>query len=233
MAVVEDDERLAQLLRLLRRRGNLTQAQLADRAGIPRRVVQLIEGGNAQRVRLGDLRRSFDGVDARARLTTWWRGAAADRLLDARHAELAEHAIRVLQLRDWLTKSEVTFSEYGERGSIDIFGAHERRRAVLVGEVKSDIGSLEETNRVLDAKERLAPKLAIEHFGFMPRFIGRLLILPDEMRLRRLIERHAATMGSVYPARGRDVRAWLRHPEHSIRGIWFLSDARPASVASS
>jgi len=232
VTALEDDERLAQLLRLLRRHADLTQVKLADAAGVPRRIVQLIEAGDAGMVRLDDVRKAFGGVDARARLTTWWHGAAADRLLDARHAELVERAIGVLRRRSWQTKAEITFSEWGERGSIDIFGALRAARAILVGEVKSDIGSLEELNRVLDVKQRLGGKLAIEQFGFRPHVIGRILILPDEMRLRRLVERHAATMASIYPARGREVRAWLRHPDRSIGGIWFLSDARSKSNAS-
>ena len=44
------------------------------------------------------------------------------------------------------------------------------------------------------------------------------------MTLRRVAERHASTLSAVYPQRGREIRAWLRHPAGSISGLWFLSN---------
>jgi len=31
-------------------------------------------------------------------------------------------------------------------------------------------------------------------------------------------------MNVLYPIRGREVRAWLRHPDRAIGGIWFVSE---------
>jgi hypothetical protein len=139
------------------------------------------------------------------KLTAWWNGAAADRLLDERHAGLVERLVGVLQRRRWLAPVEVTFADFGERGSIDVFGGLPSRRAVAVFEVKTDIGSLEETNRILDVKERLAPRIAASRFGWRPAVIGRILVLPDDLTLRRLIARHERTMRSIYPAGSREV----------------------------
>jgi hypothetical protein len=83
---------------------------------------------------------------------------------------------------------------------------------------------MEEMNRTLDIKVRLAPRLWQERFGWHPRIVGRVLILPEDRSIRRIVERHAATMATVYPARSREVRAWLRRPDRALRGIWFLSD---------
>jgi hypothetical protein len=184
----------------------------------------MIEGGDVGMIPLDRTRRIFDAAGGRARLSTFWNGAIADRLLDEAHARIVERALAVFQARGWTTAVEVSFSEYGERGSIDIFAARPSARAIAVAEVKSDLGSLEETNRVLDMKERLAPKLAERVFDFRPRTVGRLLILPDRSTLRRVIEDHTRTMGAVYPARGREVRRWLRDPTVPLRGIWFLSE---------
>ncbi|HLX35233.1 MAG TPA: hypothetical protein VKR30_08325 [Candidatus Limnocylindrales bacterium] len=231
-----EDERLGRLLRLLRRRFGTTQAALAARAEVPRLDIIRVEAGRAGAIRLDRLRRIFDAGGARGRWHVVWNGAAADRLLDERHAALVERAVTVLQRRGWTTAPEVSFAEFGERGSIDILAARPARRAIAVVEVKSDLGSIEETNRVLDAKERLSPRLALARFGWQPAVVGRLLVLPDEDRLRRLVARHERTMSAVYPARGPAVRAWLRTPGHPLRGIWFLSevrypDARPPSKA--
>jgi len=141
-----------------------------------------------------------------------------------------ERAIGVLRRRQWATLAEVTFSEFGERGSIDILAARESARAVAICEVKSDFGSLEETNRILDVKERLAPVIAQRVLGWRPAVVGRLLIVPDRLTIRRIVERHASTMDTVYPARSREVRRWLRDPAQPLRGIWFLSEVRDADL---
>jgi hypothetical protein len=202
----------------------MTQRALAAVAGVPREDVMRIEAGSMGRVTFDRTRRLFEVLGGRVRPSVWWNGAAADRLLDERHAALVERAVAVFRSRGWRTEVEVSFAEYGERGSIDILGAQVELHAVAVAEVKSDLGSLEETNRILDVKDRLAPKIAYDRFGWRPSVIGRILIMPDEDRLRRLVDRHAATMGSAYPARGREVRAWLRRPDRRLRGIWFLSE---------
>jgi transcriptional regulator with XRE-family HTH domain len=227
-----DDDRAARLLVLLRRRTRTTQAAIAVRAGVPRLDVIRVEAGAAGSVRLDRLRRIFEAAGARGRFGVWWNGAAADRLLDERHAALVERAVIALERRGWTTAVEVSFAEFGERGSIDILAGRRTRRAVAVIEVKSDLGSLEDTNRVLDVKERLGPRVATARFGWSPAVVGRLLVLPDEDRLRRLIARHERTLAAVYPARGGELRAWLRSPDRALRGIWFISEVRNSDMAS-
>ena len=224
-----EDERLGLLLRAIRRRTGQRQADIAEVAKVPRRDVVLIEAGHAGSVPLDRVRRVFAATDGRARVTTWWNGAAADRLLDERHAALVERALAVMKQRGWQTAVEVTFSEFGERGSIDILGGHPSSRVVAVCEAKSVVGSIEETNRMLDTKVRLAPRLAAARFGWTPSSIARLLILAADSTTRRTVEQHALTMASVYPARSREVRAWLRRPRGSLSGIWFVSEVRDAN----
>jgi transcriptional regulator with XRE-family HTH domain len=219
----DDDERLGLLLRKLRRRAGQTQAQLAAVAQIPIDDVSAIETGQVGRVRVDRVRAAFGGVDGRLYLRPWYMGAAADRLLDEDHAAIVEEAASVFARRVWRPEVEVTFSEFGERGSIDLFAAYEATRTVVVCEMKSAFGSLEETNRSLDVKVRLAPGIAERVFGWQPAFVGRLLIVPDQSPIRRVVRVHAATMTSLYPARSRQIRAWLRKPDCDIAGIWFLS----------
>ncbi len=219
-----EDERLAQIVRLIRGEIGWTQVQLASASGVPLNDVKAIEAGSADRVQLGRIRRILEAQEGRARLVPWWNGAAADRLVDEGHAALVERCVAVLRARGWQAEVEVSFSEYGERGSIDILGCHEQRRAVAVCEVKTALGSLEETNRVLDAKERLAPKVVKKRLGWTPSVVGRILIVPRTSRIRHVIDTHRATMESIYPARSRDVRAWLRSPDSALRGIWLVAE---------
>ncbi len=219
-----DDERLGELLRTIRKRSGVTQETLAGKADIPVDDVIDIESGRIGKVKVDRARRAFAAVEARLRMNAWWNGAAADQLLDREHASTVEAAASVLRRRGWQTKVEVTFSEFGERGSIDLFALHEKTYAVAVCEIKSTFGSLEETNRSLDVKVRLAPKLAARTFGVRPTHLGRLLILPSSSTARSIVRRHEVTMTSAYPARSRDIRTWLRAPDRSISGIWFLSN---------
>lgn len=218
-----DDDRLAKASRALRREQQKTQRDLAI-GGRSREFVLRLESGGAGALRLDDIRDHFEALGARVRVSAWWNEAALDRLLDARHAELVETTIGILRSHGWRTEAEVTFSEFGERGSIDVMAGHECSRSIFIGEVKTAWGSIEETNRRLDAKARLGPALALQRFGWRPAAVARVLVMPEDRTLRRTAARHAQTMASVNPARGREVRAWLRSPALNLRALWFLSE---------
>jgi hypothetical protein len=227
-----DDERLSDLVRLIRRELRISQVQLAAVAHVPLNDLKRIEAGKAGYVRLNRVRRVLEAEGGRARLVPWWNGAAADRLLDSRHAALVERVVALLKARGWEVQVEVSFSEFGERGSIDILALKPDARVAIMIEVKTAIGSLEETNRVLDAKVRLAPILISKRYGWRPAIVGRLLVVPSTSTVRRVVDAHASTMESIYPARSREVRAWLRRPTSPVSGIWFVSDGRNASSVS-
>jgi hypothetical protein len=218
-----EDERLGQLLRAIRRRSGQRQVDLAHAAGVPREDVIRVESGRAGDIGVDHVRRLFAASGGRLRITAWWNGAAADRLLDEGHAALVERVLQVLRRRGWATVVEATFSEYGERGAIDVLAGHPARHAIAVCEVKTALGSIEETNRTLDAKVRLAPRLATARFGWPPAMVGRVLILPATSTARRTVARHVMTMATVYPTRGRELRQWLWTPDRSIGGLWFVS----------
>jgi hypothetical protein len=218
-----DDGRLARASRLLRQRQQLRQPDLVI-PGRSRHFTRRLEAGLAGELRLGDLREHFAVMGARLRVSVWWNGALLDRLLDEEHAGIVETAVGEVRRYSWFVDTEVTFSEFGERGSIDLFGRQEVKRAVLVGEVKSAWGSMEETLRSLDVKERLAPKICFQRWGWRPISVGKVLILPEERTARRVAQRHARTLGAALPARNRQVRAWLRRPDGPLRGLWFLTD---------
>lgn len=188
-------------------------------------MAQEIEAGRAGKLRLDLVRAHFAGLDATVRVTAWWNGAALDRLIDERHAAVVERTARTLARYDFRVATEVSFNDYGDRGSIDVFGGHDRTRAAFVGEAKSEWGSLEETIRRLDIKIRVAPKLAMTTFGWRASIVAGVLIFPEDRTARRIAVAYAATLGASVPSRSRDVRKWLRQPSGNVRGIWFLTDA--------
>ena len=181
-----EDDRLARSSRALRRELGLTQEDLLKR-GRPVRLTHALESGRAGSMRLGDIRDHFAALGATVRIATWWNGGALDRLVDSRHAAVVEILVRNLDAMRWQVRTEVSFSFYGERGSIDIFAAREDLGAVFLGEAKSEWGSIEETLRVNDVKTRLAKEVSEKTFGFRPTHVGSALVFPDDMTLRRVL----------------------------------------------
>jgi hypothetical protein len=130
-----------------------------------------------------------------------------------------------------MTMTEVTFSRYGERGSIDLLGWHSPTRTLLVVEVKSSIASVEELLRRLDVKARLGPVIAHERWGVRTARASRLVVFPDDRTERRRVARQAAVLDRALPERGRDVISWLTEPAGELSGIVFVTPT-PASGAS-
>lgn len=226
---IVDGYRLGRLHRILRQRAGFTQEALALKCGVGRWKIIKLEAGEFDDLRVGDVERSLGALDARLDVRAWYHGAAADRLLDQSHAALVGAAVELLRAYDWTAQVEVSFSNYGDRGSIDVLGWHAPSRALVVEEIKSELGSIEGTLRPFDVKYRLAATIARDRFGWDPRVIGRFLVLPEERTARRAVERHAAVLNASLPARSRALRSWLRRPVGSIAGIWFLTDVGPVN----
>jgi transcriptional regulator with XRE-family HTH domain len=220
-----DDQRVGRALRVLRRRRQLRQADVAVAAGVSQSLISDIESGRVAGVTLGTLRRVFAAVDAGLEAQVLWRGPALDRLVDEDHASLVGLAADRLRRYRWdPVLLETTYSVYGERGSIDVLGGMERRLAVVFEEVKTSFASIEATLRKLDEKARLVrDRLGRERFGWQPRSVGRILLLPDDTSARRAVARHAATLDLTLPSRGAEVRRWLREPEGDLAGIVFVT----------
>lgn len=220
---------MGRMLRALRRRRGWRQLDLARRAGVSQSHVSAVERGHLGTSSLRTLRLLFEALEARLELVPSWRGAELERLLDADHARLVSAVARRLERLGWQPLLEVSYSEYGERGSIDVLALNARRRACFVIEVKTAVASSEAVGRKLDEKARLAPGIVERRLGWRPTAVGRAVVLAESMRLRRLVAREA-TLSRMFPASSAGLRAWLRRPAGSIAGLWFLSDSRARTV---
>lgn len=214
----------------LRRRRGWRQDDLAAAIGVSRGLVSRVERGRADRLTLRTLEGMIDALGARLVWYLDWHGERLDRLLDAAHADLVDQLVRELQSCGWVVATEVSFSIYGERGSIDVFAFYPPARAVLVSEAKSVIPDVSPTLMTLDRKARLAMGLARER-GWDGRSVSRLLVVREGATARRRVAEHEATFASAFPIRGVAVRRWLRDPSRGpISGLWFLSRATYASA---
>ncbi len=224
-----DDLGLGRTGRQLRLRLGWRQRDLGDRVGLSQGEISLFERGRLQGMPIGTIRRILGGMDAELVLFARWRGGDLDRLLDAGHARLCDDLASLLSAHRWEVAPEVSYSVYGERGSIDLLGWEPDTRTLLVIEVKTEIASVEGTFRKHDEKVRLAPTIALERFEWSARVVGRLLVLPEHRTIRRQVEDRPALFGRVYPARNVAIRRWLRAPDGPVAGLLFLphmSEAR-------
>jgi transcriptional regulator with XRE-family HTH domain len=223
-----DDVRVGRILRALRRRRGWTQAELATRCRVSQQSISVVERGHSSRHASATLRRIFGALDARWEPVVTWRGGELDRLLDEDHARLVGAVVRRLASWGWEIAVEVTYSEYGERGSIDVLGAHRERLAMVVVEVKSDLTVIDATVRKTDEKERLVRRsLGRERFGYAPRCVGRLLVLPATETGRRRVRGSATILDAAFPARGAEIRRWLEKPIGDQAGILFVPNTNP------
>lgn len=164
-------------------------------------------------------------VDIRLR----WNGEQLDRLLDEGHARLVEVVVLLLRASGWDVAVEVSFAEWGERGSIDVFAYHRLTGIVLVVEVKSILPDSQATIHGLDRKTRLAAKVAKDR-GWDCRGVARLLVVAASDTSRRRVSRLAGTYETAFPIRGAEVRRWIRDPRQPISGLMFVAYARQGSA---
>ncbi len=209
--------------RRLRQRARLTQLALSEKSGVPRWKIGRLEADDLAHLRFDEVSRCLAALGAELEVRALYRGAAADRLLDEGHAALVGVVVATLRRLGWEARVEVAFSEWGERGSYDILAWHAGARAVLVIEVKTELGSVEGTLRPLDVKVRLAPTVAQDRFGWRARLVGRALVMPEGRNGRRAVERHSVVLRAQLPATSRGLHTWLRAPVAEIGAIWFVS----------
>lgn len=217
------NRRVGEVHRRLRQRAQLTQRALSEMSGVPRWKIGDLEAGKLARLRFDEVGRCLSALGAQLEVRAVYRGAAADRLLDEGHAALVARIVEALRALGWEVRVEVAFNEWGERGSFDILAWHAKARALLVIEVKTELGSVEGTLRPLDVKVRLATTVARDRFGWNALFVGRALVMPEVRTSRRAVERHATVLRAQLPATSRQLHTWLRAPAGEIGAIWFVS----------
>jgi hypothetical protein len=77
--------------------------------------VSLIERGHLDGTSIRSLRQVVLALDAALGLEVRWRGGEVGRLLDEDHARLVGRVAEELQATGWAVRTEITYSEFGER----------------------------------------------------------------------------------------------------------------------
>jgi transcriptional regulator with XRE-family HTH domain len=226
---VLDRLRIGRSLRAIRIRSGLRQVDVAARARVSRAFVSKLERGAFRSTDLARVEAVCAALGADLDVRVRWRGEGLDRLLDEGHAALVDRIVAMLRTEGWEVALEVTFNDFGDRGSIDVFACHPREQHLLVAEVKSVVADAQGTLAPLDRKVRVAPKLARER-DWTAIQVSRLLVVAEGSTNRRRTERFGALFDAALPDRGWQVRRWLGAPDRPLNGLLFLSDAPRGSV---
>lgn len=227
-----DDMRFGAAIRAARIRRGWRQIDLAKAAGVSTGTITRLERGHAGRMTIEMVRRVAAVLDIRVELLPRSRAADLDRLVNAKHAALAEAVVaRLRRVRGWEVRPEVSFSVWGERGIVDVLAWHAGRSALLVIELKTEIVDVGELLGTLDRKRRLGREIAAP-IGWRPATVSAWLSVGDGMTNRRRITAHSATLRAALPDDGRQLRSWLLDPAGEVRALTFVSDGHPGAVRS-
>lgn len=223
-----DRFRFGRAIRALRQRRGWRQVDLARLSGLARSVVGRIELGQIGRIAYNDLEAAATALDGQLTLELRWRGEALGRLIDEEHAAVVDQLVELYRAARWEVAVEVSFSIFGERGSIDVLAWHPAVHVVAVNEVKASVPEAGATVIGVDRKSRLAPEVARER-GWRCRAVARFLVIRDNSTSRRRIAEHERLFRSAFPAGGRESLEWIRNPTaRPPSGLIFLPDSRPA-----
>ena len=127
-----DDVAIGRLVGVIRRRLGLRQADVAERAEVSQQLVSLLETGGLGTISLGAARAIVRAMGAELVVQVRWRGTEVDRVRDEGHAGVVAAVAALLEAEGWLTAAEVTYSTFGEGGSIDLLAFHPETRILLV-----------------------------------------------------------------------------------------------------
>lgn len=230
-----DDVAIGRLLRTIRITRGMRQVDVAASAGVSDSQVSRVETGRVADLRLVDLRAIAGALEVRIGLAATWRGGEADRIVNASHVALQQRVMGLLP-REWTAEAEVTFSIYGERGSIDILAWHRESRTVLVIEVKTELSDPGRLVAQVDRYRRLASAIAQERGWGIPATIGVWVVIAESSMNRRRLASAGSLVRTGLPDGFRALRSWLRTPTGPLRALSFLpyspvrGVARPATA---
>ena len=151
----------------LRVHKELRQQDVGGIAGLSRAVISRIERGLIDNLQVRWLDRAAAALGATIEIRLRWHGEQLDRLLDEAHAAIVDRTVSMLRATGWEVAVEVSFSIWGERGSIDVLAYRPSNRILLAIEVKSVVPDSQATLRDLNRKNRLAARV------WLPTGVGR------------------------------------------------------------
>jgi len=178
---------------------------------------------------LETLRRCLAVLEIRLDLNPRWRGADMDRFLDRGHAAAQAGWAALLRRLGWVVWVERSFSRFGERGRIDLFGWHPATRVALIIELKTELADAQGLFGTLDVRTRLAATVAQELGLGRPTRAVPMIVFTESMTTRRRVARLESLFTS-FDVRGKRALSWLRDPRATAGGLMIFSNVGSSSV---
>ena len=195
----------------------MRQEEVARAARVARPWVSHVERGRLGAITVDRLRAIAAALEIRLAVTATWRGADGARVVNERHSRMHElAAARLDRLPGWAYASEVTFSEWGERGMIDILAWHAASRTLLVIELKTEISDPAALIAQVDRHRRLAPQVGRAR-GWDQRHVACWVLVAESDFSRDQLARHRSMLRNAFPLDGRFLRRWIRDPRLAPR----------------
>ena len=188
---------IGQEIRQLREDAGISQARLARAAGISRAHLCEIEAGDSE-ASLAVLTALADALGASVSVRLY--PGTGPRIRDHLQAKILEALLRQLDGR-WKRFVEVPVYR-PVRGVIDLVLHDPPKSQIVVAEIHSEIRRLEQLVRWSNQKRDALPSAEMWQFaagGGLPTVSG-LLVLRSTPTTRALVEQHAATFETSYPA---------------------------------
>jgi transcriptional regulator with XRE-family HTH domain len=217
---------MGRLLRMLRLRKGWRQVDVAAKARLSPSAIGRHERGWCGSV--AALERHAAVFDMRVDVRLIGRGGDLARLADEEHAAIIESLAAWSREHGFVTEAEASFSEWGERGRIDLLAFDPRTGTLVIVEVKTLLVDLQDLFGALGVKTRLSSTIA-KRRGWHPRRTVTVLAVADTSANRTSVSRHR-TLFDVFEHRrlsisalGRDgarVLHWVR-PAAASRSSWI------------
>lgn len=218
-----EDAQLGARIKAVRLKLRRTQVGLAGDAGVRPIDISHLEHGVLDDLPLPMMRRIVSVLGMWIELKPKWQGVELDRLTSGAHDSLQRAVIeRFARLPGWVAVPEVTYSIFGERGSVDVLAWHEATRSLLVIELKTVLVGVGEIVRTLDQRERLATEIAAGR-GWHATSVSIWQVFTDTRTNRRQVEQHAALLRRSGAIDGQAMRAWLRRPSGAVSALSFVT----------
>lgn len=183
---------IGRLLRMLRIRRGWLQADAGVKARLSPATIGRHENGIVGS--LGSLERHAAVFGLRVDLRLTGRGGQLARLADEEHAAIVEAIAAWFNANGFLTETEASFNEWGERGRVDLLAYDPRSGTLVIVEIKTELLDLQDLFGALNVKERLAAIIA-ERRGWTVRRRHTLLAVASTFANREIVRTHPSLFG--------------------------------------
>ncbi|MDQ3691557.1 MAG: helix-turn-helix domain-containing protein [Chloroflexota bacterium] len=219
------------LLRMLRIRRGWRQDDVGPKCGLSAAAISRHELGS-----IGSwsaLEKHAAVFSLRLDVRLLGRAGALVRLGDEEHAAIVEVIASSYRNAGFDTETEGSFSEWGERGRIDLLAFETSTGNLVIVEVKTQLLDLQDLFGSLNVKERLAASVA-ERRGWKVRRQTALLAAADTSANREIVRAHPTLFAdfvrrrlsaAALDANPRHILTWVSH-EQASRGAWVAGRQR-------